>query len=266
MKLMMQLPKSELFLMLECLREHTEGKLYLEAQYARCTRMYCELLLERKEGDKAADTIQEVQIETYGSLERKEKLDFILFQIWIMYSKEDFVRMYIISKKIDPPHLNEKGLEEQKVKYYQLMILYYLHEGLFMEIAQSYKTIYDTLAANKELEEKLKIKLKAYENFVWFLLISPYTNQKIDMLQNTKKFDIKQLEANPRLYQFLVAFLTEEIMPIVPDKLFEEVKTYEPFMPGGPLPNTDTHFKFLQKEFIQKDLKVVEKYYTRISM
>ena len=69
------------------------------------------MLLEQKEYNKAADIIQEVQIETYGSIDKKDKLDYILYQVWIMLLNKDYVRMFLISKKIDPPHLNDKGLE-----------------------------------------------------------------------------------------------------------------------------------------------------------
>jgi 26S proteasome regulatory subunit N5 len=263
MKRMTELDKNELFSLLEVLRENTEGKIFVEAQYARCTKLYCELLIERKDLNKASEIIQEVQIETYGSLDRKEKLDFILYQVWIMYAKSDYVRMYIISKKIDPPHLNDKGLEEQKIKYYQLMILYYLNEGMHLEIAQAYKTMYDCLKANNDIETKLKIKQLSFENFIWFLLISPYTNHKIDMLHNAAKNEIKELEANPILNHYVSAFLLEEIYPI---QLFEDVKSFEPFRKSESIQNPVKHFECLQKEFIQKDLKVVEKYYSRITI
>ena len=224
------------------------------------------MLIARKDIDKAAETIQEVQIETYGSLDRKEKVDYILYQVWIMLLKKDFVRTYIISKKIDPPHLNEKGLEEQKIQYYKLMIQYYLHEKILIDIARAFKTIYDTLKENATLEEKLHLKKAAFENYVWFLLISPYSNAKVDFLNITQKFYKKELETNNDLNENVNGFLTNEIMPLYIDKLWEKVKGYEPFRKTEIIEDPKLHFECLQKEIVHKNLKVVEMYYSRVTM
>eukprot|EP00829_Urostomides_striatus_P007275 TRINITY_DN1803_c0_g1_i1.p2 TRINITY_DN1803_c0_g1~~TRINITY_DN1803_c0_g1_i1.p2 ORF type:complete len:343 (+),score=66.12 TRINITY_DN1803_c0_g1_i1:102-1130(+) len=257
---------NEKFLTLETLRGVAEGKLFLEAEYARCTKMYCEMLMENKDIEKAADIIQEVQIETYGSIEKKEKLDYLLYQVWIMLVKKDYVRTYILGKKIDPPHLNEKGLEDQKIKYYQLMILYYLHESMYLEIALAYKTIYDCLRDNAPIEEKLKIKQVAFENFVWFLLLAPYTNHKIDLLQIANNFYKRELEANPGLDFHIQAFLTNEVIPLYSPKLWDEIKNFEPFRKTEGIEHPEAHFDCLQKEIIHHNLKVVEMFYTRITL
>lgn len=49
---------------------------------------------------EACDIIQDVHVETYGSLDKKEKLDFLLEQIRLTLAKKDFVRTIIISKKV----------------------------------------------------------------------------------------------------------------------------------------------------------------------
>jgi len=42
--------------------------------------------------DEAAKIIQEIQIETYGSLEQKDKVEFILYQMKLVLARNDFVR------------------------------------------------------------------------------------------------------------------------------------------------------------------------------
>lgn len=222
------------------------------------------MLIEQKEVDKAAEIIQEVQIETYGSLEKKEKLDYVLYQVWIMLLKKDYVRTYIISKKIDPPHLNDKGLEEQKVKYYNLMIQYYLHEKLHMDVARSYKMIYDTVKDNDELEDKVHLRKTSFENYVLYLALAPYSNEKVDFLNITDKFYKKQLDANPTLCQLVKGFLTSEIIPLYSEKLAESMKNYEPFLKQTE--NSELHFKALERGIVHHNLKVVEMYYTRITI
>lgn len=222
------------------------------------------MLIEQNEIDKAAEIIQEVQIETYGSLEKKEKLDYILYQVWIMLLKKDYVRTYIISKKIDPPHLNDKGLEEQKVKYYNLMIEYYLHEKLHMDVARAYKMIYDTVKDNDELEGKLHIRKSSFENYILYLALAPYSNEKVDFLNITDKFYKKGLDADPILNELVRGLLTNEIIPLQSDRLFQNVSKYEPFKKETV--NCELHFKTLERGIIHHNLKVVEMYYTRITI
>ena len=46
--------------------------------------------------------LQELQVETFGSMERREKVDFILEQMRLALRRRDFIRLQIISKKINP--------------------------------------------------------------------------------------------------------------------------------------------------------------------
>ncbi len=57
----------------------TDGKLYVEVAYAQCTRIFSEMCEEDGDLQKAADAILDVQVETYGSMDKKEKLDYILY-------------------------------------------------------------------------------------------------------------------------------------------------------------------------------------------
>lgn len=43
-----------------------------------------------------------LQVETYGSMERREKVEFILEQMRLCLAKKDYIRTQIISKKISP--------------------------------------------------------------------------------------------------------------------------------------------------------------------
>ena len=60
--------------LIEVIRDVTAKKIYLEVEYARCILM----IVKSKEDDndilEAAKILQEVQVETYGSMDRREKL------------------------------------------------------------------------------------------------------------------------------------------------------------------------------------------------
>lgn len=65
--------------MLEAIRDAGQGKMYLEREYSQATVTLCQFLVEDGKADEATNIIQEIQIETYGSLEMKEKVEFILY-------------------------------------------------------------------------------------------------------------------------------------------------------------------------------------------
>ena len=49
----------------------------------------------------ACDMIQDVHVETYGSLSKKEKAEYILEQIRLNLLKNDYVRALIQSRKMN---------------------------------------------------------------------------------------------------------------------------------------------------------------------
>jgi len=65
--------------MINAIMKVSEKKIFLEVEYARCVLM----LTQYKEDDNqiadAAKILQEVQVETYGSMDKREKLEFILY-------------------------------------------------------------------------------------------------------------------------------------------------------------------------------------------
>lgn len=65
--------------MLETIREACEGKMFLEREYANATLTLCKYLEEDGKTEESTKIVQEIQIETYGSLEVKEKVEFILY-------------------------------------------------------------------------------------------------------------------------------------------------------------------------------------------
>jgi len=84
--------RQEKYKMLETLREAGEGKMYLEREYSQATMKLCKFLEEDGKAEEGTKIIQEIQIETYGSLEVKEKLEFILYQMKLVLQRKDFVR------------------------------------------------------------------------------------------------------------------------------------------------------------------------------
>lgn len=59
-------------------------------------------------------------------MNKREKLEFILYQMRIMIKKKDYVRLFIISKKINRKSIEDDGLEDLKITYYSYLIIYYI--------------------------------------------------------------------------------------------------------------------------------------------
>jgi len=149
----------------------------------------------------------------------KEKVEFILYQMQLVLMRGDFVRCQILSKKISKRHLNEAGLEALKIQYFKYMIQYYVHEKDILNAAKAYQTIFDTInKAESELSEKLntegKLKNSSFQNFVIYLLISPYTNEKVETMKLLESLYARNLEENDLLGRFVHKLLTFELMPL----------------------------------------------------
>ncbi len=61
-----------------------------------------------------------MQVETFGSMEKVEKVRFILEQMRLCLAKEDYIRTQIISKKINPKFFaDENDVQQVHVLWYR---------------------------------------------------------------------------------------------------------------------------------------------------
>ena len=58
-------------------------------------------------------------------MDKREKLEFILYQMKIMLKKQDYVRFFIISKKINENNINDPEIADIKVMFYSYMAMYF---------------------------------------------------------------------------------------------------------------------------------------------
>jgi 26S proteasome regulatory subunit N5 len=89
-------------------------------------------------------------VETYGSMDKREKLEFILYQMKIMIKKQDFIRLFIISQKINPKTLDDDNICDLKAQYYAYLITYFNNQNLYLKCVESYKQIFDTLVKHPD--------------------------------------------------------------------------------------------------------------------
>lgn len=65
-------------------------------------------------------------------MDRREKLEFILYQMKIMLKKEDYVRFFIISKKINEQNIKDDSISDIKIAFYSYMAIYFNHENNYL--------------------------------------------------------------------------------------------------------------------------------------
>jgi 26S proteasome regulatory subunit N5 len=122
--------------------------------------------------------LQDVHVETFGSISKRDKIEFILEQMRLTLAKQDFVRAAIVAGKVSRKHLKEENMEEYKVKFFTLMTIYHRHEKNALELAKDYHAIYSTPHI---LADEAKW-IDALQSTVVFLALSGYDNDQQDML------------------------------------------------------------------------------------
>mmetsp|Transcript_20000 Transcript_20000/g.28463 ORF Transcript_20000/g.28463 Transcript_20000/m.28463 type:complete len:480 (+) Transcript_20000:23-1462(+) len=273
--------------LVETLRDITDGKLFLEAERARLTRALAKIKEDAGLIGEAADCLQEVHVETYGSLSKREKIEFILEQMRLTLANKDYVRASIVSNKINRTVLSEEGMKSLKIKFFKLMAEYHhIHTKDAFELAKDYHQMYLTFIsmdkkaatiANEEKQEMTQTTVadssnnwvEALQTTVLFLALSPYSMEQQDML-NRVQADPNLAKKNNETFKATVdMLLKKEIAPYpVPNQ--DTLEALETFHMGQQDDNTTSASPsvywrtMLHKRINQHNIRVVSKYYRRI--
>lgn len=253
--------------LIDTLRTVTEGKIYVEIERARLTRILAKIKEDRGEIAEAATILQELQVETFGSMERKEKVEFILEQMRLCLAKKDYIRAQIISKKISVKFFDTEDEEIQKLKlrYYEMMIELDLAENSYLSTCKHFKAVYDTpLIQNDTMKWK-----QALKSVVLYVILAPYDNEQSDMLERIRKE--KKLEEIQKYRDLLQSFVTQEIMQLqkVRELYEKELREGEAGNPSTDVfSHTDdgnTRWKHFANRVVEHNIRIMAKYYTRIT-
>ena len=263
--------------LVEELRSITDGKMYLEAERARLTRTVAIIREARGDASGAADVLQEVHVETYGSLSKREKVEFILEQMRLTLLKRDYVRAHIVSNKVKRAVLDEGGMAELKVKFYGLLTDYYRHEREAFELAKCYHAIYATPAVQDGEDGRWR---EALTNAVVFLCLSEYSNEVKDMMERVNLDP--RLDKIPECRETISAYLRDEIIhyPLAHQAALESVPAFADDDGGGgtdeggspasspPSSSSSSSRKHWHETFhtriVEHNLRVASLYYRRV--
>ena len=255
----------------------TEGKIFVEKEYSEAIRKMTEYYLKNNEINEAAKLIQDVQIEAFGSLDNKYKVDYILFQMEILLKKGDYIRTLIVSNKIKRNHLDDEGFELLKIRFFNLMIIYFMHEKKYLDVSKSYKILYDFVKLiNDKLSEQEKNKeinpkiienysiiknendlKKLFENYVLFLSICPPELETKNMLNELIIKYKKELDKDENILYIVEKRLSDDLI-LINNNLFNKFKEYDIFKKNQDL------IQLFRKYWIQHDLSLFEKFFGKI--
>jgi 26S proteasome regulatory subunit N5 len=187
---------------IETLRTVTEGKIFVEVERARVTKILSDIKKEQGDLKAATEILCELQVETFGSMERREKTEFILAQVALCIESEDWTQAGILSRKISTKYLSrkpkktdeqlekekkerekkrEKGedipepveddVTDLKLRYYEQQITLAKHDDKYLDACKHYRQVLDTEAVEEDPQKLHSVrKLSArtcamYANF-----------------------------------------------------------------------------------------------------
>lgn len=246
--------------LIELLRTVTEGKIYVENERARVTRTLAAIYEKEDEKEKAAKVLQELQVETFGSMEKKEKVEFILEQMRLCFETKDYIRTQIISKKISIKYFDSEETEELKLRYYRQMMDLNLHHKDYLAVSKNFFETYNTTSIKAD-EAKWK---QALQRVVLYLILAEYNNEQSDMLARVKVDS--NLAKLPYYQNVLLCFDTAELLNWdILKKVYSQHLTSTAGEPSSPLDQED-NWEVLQMRVVEHNIRVLAKYYTRITM
>lgn len=254
--------EAERMVLLETLRDVTAGKIYVEIEGARLTRRLAKIREEKGDLEGAAEIMQELQVETFGGMERKEKFDFILEQMRLCLEKNDFIRAGIIAKKIIPRQLNKDELDAEKLRFYGHMVRIHARNTEFMENCRAYLERYETKTCQEE-ESKWMRELKLA---CLFLVLSPRDSMQSDMLHRVRGF--KKMGKLETYSELLKLFATDELIgwAHIEERFAAELAS---IVEIGKEETKDEEVAWkgsLKERITEHNLRVCAIYYTRIRM
>ncbi len=166
---------------IETLRTVTEGKIFVEVERARVTKILSDIKKEQGDLKAAKEILCELQVETFGSMERREKTEFILAQVALCIEEDDWTQAGILSRKISTKYLSRKPkkTEEQldkekkerekkrakgedipepveddatdlKLQYYEQQITLAKHDDKYLDACKHYRQVLDTEAVEED--------------------------------------------------------------------------------------------------------------------
>jgi 26S proteasome regulatory subunit N5 len=205
-------------------------------------------------------------VETYGSLSKKEKVEYILEQLRLTIRKHDFVRAAIVAGKINRKHLPE--MPEYKIRFFTLLSTIHRQERNALELVKDYHAIFltqvqameTTKADDNAMEEDGDSAWKeALQAVVVFLALAPYSNEQQDLLHRVSVDE--HLEKLPAHFPSTIQLLLKKEIIHYPLPHQQEMEQLTVVLED----DLGAHWHNIWvRRVIQHNIRVASLYYTRI--
>ncbi|KAK4157008.1 hypothetical protein C8A00DRAFT_30101 [Chaetomidium leptoderma] len=279
---------------IETLRTVTEGKIFVEVERARVTKILSDIKKQQGDLKGSAETLCELQVETFGSMDRREKVEFILAQVALCIEVGDWTQAGILSRKISTRYLSrrpkktpeelekekkereKKGKTEEepekeddvtdlKLRYYRQQIQLSQHDAKYLDVCKHYRQVLDTESIEED-PDQLRVVL---QRIIYFIILAPHDNEQHDLLHRIHK-DARN-SVVPEDAELLKLFTVHELM-----RWPEVARVFGPHLLSTDVFDSDAgqsadekaaeRWQDLRKRVIEHNVRVVAKYYTRIQM
>ncbi|USW50637.1 Putative proteasome component (PCI) domain, winged helix-like DNA-binding domain superfamily [Septoria linicola] len=295
-------PSTEVKLsVIESLRTVTEGKIFVEVERARVTRILSNIQHKQGKVTAAKDTLCELQVETFGSMTRREKTEFILDQVSLCIEDGDFTQAGILARKISTryfarkPKKSEEQIEKEKkereekkrlaaevnageveepldddvtdlkLRFYEQQITLAKHDDKYLEACKHYRSVLDTEAVEND-PDSLRAAL---QRVVYFILLAPYDNEQSDLLHRIAQ-DSRIATSCPAEAELVKRFTTPELMrwPAIESNFGKQLTSTDIFsatkIDDKKDPKANQRWLDFRKRVIEHNVRVIAKYYTRV--
>ncbi|KAG5916114.1 hypothetical protein E4U61_003954 [Claviceps capensis] len=282
--------------LIETLRTVTEGKIFVEVERARVTKVLSDIKKEQGDLKAATEVLCELQVETFGSMDRREKTEFILAQVALCIENGDWTQASILGRKISTKYLSRKPVKtaeqlekeqaerekkrargeevpeetpddttDLKLRFYEQQITLAKHEGKYLDVCKYYRQVLDTEAVE---EDPAKLH-PVLQRVIYFVILSPYDNEQHDLLHRIHK-DTRNTQISHDA-ELLRLFTVPELMrwPAIAEQFGPHLCSTDIFDAHPRLSSDEKahqRWEDLRKRVIEHNVRVVAKYYTRIRM
>ncbi|KYR01580.1 26S proteasome non-ATPase regulatory subunit 12 [Tieghemostelium lacteum] len=241
--------------LIETLRTISDGKIFVENERARLTKILSKI--KEDEGDiaSAAKILQDLQVETYSTMEKKEKIEFFIDQMRICMNNKDFIRAQLIANKVNRKTLGEEDMGDLKIQFYEQLIRYYTNSSDYLEITRCYLSIYET----PSVQNSPQLLHSTLKMICIYIVLSPIGSEQNDLINRV--YDYKPLSDISSFKTLLDNFKVNELIRWT--TFFE---TYKIELNQHPMFIQEHNvWEDLRKRVIEHNIRVISTYYSKIS-
>lgn len=245
--------------LINTLRTATEGKIFVETERARLTKQLAVIQENDDDIAGAAKIMMEIQIETFGTINVTEKLDFILEQMRLLIDTNDSEKAHIYEKKVNRKLFADPKLDYLKIRFYGLMIKLEKDTN-YLNTSRYYQCVLDTDSVLEVPERRKKLLTCA----ILYCILSPYSSEQYDMMMRLNQH--KYLREIVDYKDLISLFLANEIIDW--NRMRLDYKKHFLLLPMFSTKSSSgiKCWKELRSRIIENNIRVVSMYYSCITM